>query len=177
MTKRNILLSSEINETSVKDIIEEILKINSEDDEKETNLKDFEREPIYFFINSIGGCVDDGLALVDIIKNSKTPIYTICIGRAMSMGLWVWLSGKKKLIGKNATLCFHGLSINASGKTEYLKQQTKEITRQQEMLIKEIINNSTVEEEILRDYILRKAEWYISADEAIELKLADEYYE
>ena len=39
-----------------------------------------------------------------------------------------------------------------------------------------ITNNSLVKQETLNDYITRKAEWYISAEEAINLKIAHEYY-
>lgn len=48
--------------------------------------------------------------------------------------------------------------------------------RLQEMLVSEIVGKSMIKEEILRDYISRKAEWYIPATEAITLKLADKYY-
>ena len=48
--------------------------------------------------------------------------------------------------------------------------------RIQEILINEVLDKSLVKEKQLRDYITRKAEWYISADKAIELKLAHEYY-
>lgn len=39
-----------------------------------------------------------------------------------------------------------------------------------------ITNNSLVKQETLNDYITRKAEWYIPAEEAINLKIAHEYY-
>ena len=48
--------------------------------------------------------------------------------------------------------------------------------RLQEMLIADIVDDSLVTEEMLRDYILRKAEWFISAEEAMSLKLANGYY-
>ena len=177
MLNRKLLLSDEITNTTIKDIIEKILEINNEDEENENKLKDFQRKPISLFINSGGGIVYDGLALIDIIKNSKTPVYTICIGRAMSMGLWIWISGKKKLIGKNATLLFHDVSAGISGKAEYIEQELEEILRLQQKSIKEIVENSEITEETLKDYITRKADWYIPAEEALKLHLADEYYE
>ena len=44
------------------------------------------------------------------------------------------------------------------------------------MLVAEITEKSIVKEETLRDFITRKAEWYIPASEAISLKLATGYY-
>ena len=94
----------------------------------------------------------------------------------MSMALWVWLSGAKRFVGESATLMFHDVSLFAYDKTEGIKQELNEMIRLQEMLVSEIIGKSMVMEETLRDYISRKAEWYIPATEEITLKLADKYY-
>ena len=117
-----------------------------------------------------------GLALIGVIKRSKTPVHTVCIGSCMSMALWVWLSGAKRFVGESATLMFHDVSLFAYDKTEGIKQELNEMIRLQEMLVSEIVGKSMIKEETLRDYISRKAEWYIPATEAITLKLADKYY-
>ena len=78
--KRELLLSDSISQGSVKTIIENIFEINEDDREKEEIYKNWERKPIKLFINSYGGCVYDGLALIDVIKRSKTPVHTICVG-------------------------------------------------------------------------------------------------
>ena len=105
--KRDFLLSDRISQGAVKDIIKDIFEINFDDDEKEEIYKDWERKPIQLFINSYGGSVYDGLALIDVIKRSKTPVHTVCIGSCMSMALWVWLSGAKRFVGESTTLMFH----------------------------------------------------------------------
>ena len=174
--KRTLLLSDRISQGSVKSIMDSILEINEDDSEKEEIYKDWERTPIKLFINSYGGSVYDGLALIDVIKNSKTPVHTICVGSCMSMALWIWLSGVKRLVGERATLMFHDISTFAVDKTEGIKQELNEMLRLQQMLISEIVGTSAVEEEKLQDYITRKAEWYIPAAEAISLKLANSYY-
>ena len=94
----------------------------------------------------------------------------------MSMALWVWLSGAKRFVGESSTLMFHDVSLFAYDKTEGIKQELNEMIRLQEMLVSDIADKSMVKEDILRDYISRKAEWYIPASEAITLKLADMYY-
>ena len=173
---RKILLSENITSSSVKDVIKEIMEINEDDDLKEADYKDWERKPIKLFINSFGGSVYDGLALVDIIKQSKTPVHTISIGSSMSMGFWIYLAGHKRFVGENATLMFHDISTVVWDKTEGIKQEVKEMERLQAMLSQHITSTSLVKQETLDDYITRKAEWYIPADEAIKLKLADGYY-
>jgi ATP-dependent Clp protease protease subunit len=174
--KRYLLLSDRICQNSVKNIMDDILEINEDDRRKEEIYKDWERKPIKLFINSYGGSVYDGLALIDVIKRSKTPVHTICVGSCMSMGLWIWLAGAKRLIGERSTLMFHDLAAFAIDKTEGIKQELNEMLRLQEMLIADITGSSLVKEETLRDYIMRKAEWYIPASEAISLKLASGYY-
>lgn len=173
---RKILLSENITSMSVKDIIRDIMEINNDDDIKERDYKDWDRKPIKLFINSFGGSVYDGLALVDTIKQSKTPVHTISIGSSMSMGFWIYLAGHKRLVGENATLMFHDISTVVWDKTEGIKQEVKELERLQAMLSQHITSTSLVKQETLDDYITRKAEWYIPADEAIKLKLADGYY-
>lgn len=173
---RKILLSDEIKAETVKDIITKIMEINYDDDLKEADYKDWEREPIKLFINSFGGSVYDGLALVDVIKQSKTPVHTISIGSSMSMGFWIYLAGHKRYVGENATLMFHDISTWIWDKTETIKQELNEVLRLQKIICNEITSTSLIKQETLDDYINRKAEWYIPSDEAIKLKLADNYY-
>lgn len=173
---RKLLLSEEINAASVKVIIEKILEINEDDDTKELDYRDWERKPIKLFINSFGGSVYDGLSLVDIIKQSKTPVHTISVGSSMSMGFWIYLAGHERYVGETATLMFHDISTSAWDKLEGIKQELNEATRLQKMICKEVTSTSLVKQETLDDYINRKAEWYIPAEDAIKLKLANGYY-
>ena len=174
--KRDLFLSDRISQGTVVNTIEAICAINEDDDKKAEIYKDWQRSPIRLFINSFGGGVYSGLALIDVIKMSKTPVHTICIGSCMSMALWIWLSGEKRFIGEHGTLMFHDISAFTYDSTEGIKQELEEMLRLQAMLIGEITEKSLVKEEKLRDYVTRKAEWYIPAPEALSLKLADEYY-
>lgn len=173
---RKILLSEDIASMSVRDAIKEIIEINYDDDQKEIDYRDWERKPIQLFINSFGGSVYDGLALVDIVKQSKTPVHTISIGSSMSMGFWIYLAGHKRYVGEHTTLMFHDLTGFTWDKSAAMKQELNEVLRLQKIICDEITSTSLVKQETLDDYIIRKAEWYIPADEAIKLKLADGYY-
>lgn len=173
---RKILLSGDISDATVAIVIKTIMEINKDDDEKEADYRDWERKPIQLFINSFGGSVYDGLALVDVIKQSKTPVHTISIGSSMSMGLWIYLAGHKRFIGANSTLMFHDISCGIWDKSEGIKLELEEMLRLQKMLCTEIVEGTLVTQAKLDDYITRKAEWYIPAEEAVKLKLADGYY-
>lgn len=173
---RNILISEEIDSNSVKVAINKIMDINYDDDLKEQDYKDWVREPIMLFINSNGGNAYDSFALADIIKTSKTPVYTIAIGWCMSGGLLIFMAGKKRFVGENATLMFHDVTGWVNDKTEGIKQELEESKRLSKMYCNLITYNSLVKQETLDDYIIRKAEWFIPAEEAINLKIAHEYY-
>lgn len=189
-SNRSILLNNDIDYESVEKIINDIIEINSDDDLKEDQWFEstdstilhneiiYHREPIKLYINSYGGDVYSGLALVNIIKNSKTPIYTIAIGACMSAALQIWLAGHKRFVSKNSTLLFHDISSGGcTCKTEDIRQDLKECERLREIFIGEIIEKSTkVTREMLDEVIKSRTDWYIPADEAIELGLANHYY-
>ena len=72
--KRDLLLPDDISPKSAENILKDIFEINAADDQKEETYKDRQRQPIRLFVNSYGGSVYDGLALVDVIRHSKTPV-------------------------------------------------------------------------------------------------------
>lgn len=173
---RNILLSDEIGAASIAPVITKIMDINYDDDLKEQDIRDWKREPIYLFINSNGGNAYDAFALVDVIKCSKTPVYTVALGWCMSAGFLIFLAGHKRLIGENATLMFHAVATWIEDKTAGIQQELVECQRLTDNYCNMITSVSMVKQETLDDYITRKAEWYIPASEAVRLKLAEGYY-
>ena len=173
---RKILIGEDITARAVSDTINKIFEINESDRIKEDIYKEYKTPPIELFINSVGGVIYDGLALFDVIKNSKTPVHTIAIGSTMSMGLWIFMAGKERLVGKNATLMWHDVGVFSHGKTEEVKQDLEESKRLQKKAIDAICCETLVEEDTLQDYIIRKAEWYITPKQAIELQIATGYY-
>ena len=177
--ERKLYLKELVDEKSVMPLIEAIHRINDDDAEKEKEYNGWEREPIKLYIYTYGGVCYAGFALIDAIRASKTPVHTIVLGTAMSMGIFVFNAGHKRLIGEHATLMYHDVSISTgmNGEmTEGLKIELDEALRLQKMGSDFLMEYSLVEESMLKDYINRKADWYISAEEAIRLKIADAYY-
>lgn len=173
---RKILLSEEITSSSVEKVINTIMSINYDDDQKEAEYKDWVREPIYLFINTNGGNAYDAFALGDMIITSKTPVYTVALGWCMSAGLLIYLFGDKRFVGNYATLMYHDVATWSEGKSEHIKQELEEMKRIGSIFNQLITSSSAVTNAQLNDYINRRAEWYIEPKEAISLKLADGYY-
>ena len=174
---RKLLLSDEITSSSVEKIINMIFSINYDDDQKEDEYRDWVREPIMLFINTNGGNAYDAFALGDVIRTSKTPIYTVALGWCMSAGLLIYLFGHKRFMGKYGTLMYHDIATSAFGKSEYVKQELSEMKRLATIMNRLIVDTSSIKMKMLEDYINRKAEWYIDAETALNLALCDGYYE
>lgn len=173
---RKILLSGEITDNNIKETIEKIIQINQDDEFKLREYIDWERKPIKLYINSFGGSIYDGLALIDIIKQSITPVHTIAIGSCMSTALWIYLVGKERYVGENSILMYHDISSMVYDKTQGIKQELNQTLYLQKMFNDAMTKNSLVKQDTLDDIINRKSEWYINSKEALELKLADSYY-
>jgi len=82
---RIIFLSGGIDDHLANLIIAQLLFLESEDPEKD----------IHLYVNSPGGLVTSGLAIYDTIQYLKTPVSTICVGQAASMGAVLLAAGTK----------------------------------------------------------------------------------
>lgn len=171
---RLIVLSSTINKDSSKTIIEEILRINKEDDEKDKKQKDYKRDPIELVVNSFGGSVYDGFGIVSVIENSKTPVHTYVYGYAMSMGLLIAAAGHKRFGSKMATHMYHQISTGVWDKLEGIQQELEEALRLEAIYDGSLLSKTAIRKSELDEIKKLKKEWYISADEALKLKLIDE---
>lgn len=76
LSQRKVFVEGEINAETACEFVKKIMLLNAEDSNK----------PIDVLINSLGGCINSGMLMYDVIQASKAPIRTWCIGRAYSMG-------------------------------------------------------------------------------------------
>lgn len=168
---RNIVLSSDISASSVADIIESILDINTLDDELEEDLQDYNREPIKLVVNSFGGSVYDGFALIAAIEHSRTPIHGYCYGSAMSMGFIIYISTHVRFAHKTATLMYHEISDMFWGNITNAKQNLKECDRLQKVYDDYVLSRTKLPVDKMNEYKARKEDWYMSAQEAAKYKI------
>ena len=160
-----------INGEFVNEIIQLIYDIN-EEDTKKTIL-----EPIKLIINSFGGELYSGLALVDVIDNSQTPIYTICHGSAMSMALVVFAAGHKRLASKYATFMYHEASYETDGKVLHHKQEIKEADRTDKICDEYLLSKTKFTVKQLKEVRDKRSEWYFDVKTAHKYGLVDEILE
>lgn len=106
---RIVMLKDEVCEDSINPVIAQLLFLNNEDPEK----------PIYLYIDSPGGSVMAGLALVDIMHFISAPVYTICLGTAASMGAVILSAGEKghRYALPCSSILVHPMSGGTKGRT------------------------------------------------------------
>lgn len=85
LNDRIIVLSEDVNSASASVIVAQLLYLEGQDPEKD----------IYFYINSPGGSISDGMAIHDTMNYIKCDVSTICVGMAASMGSFLLASGTK----------------------------------------------------------------------------------
>ena len=129
---------------------------------------------ISFYINSPGGVVSAGLAIYDTMQYVRSPVSTVCIGQAASMGSLLLAAGAKgkRYALPNARIMVHQPSGGAQGQASDIEIQAREILylRQRLNEIYEVHTGQTleqIEQKLDRDT-------YMSAEEALGFGLLDE---
>ena len=161
-------LTDEIGETSL-DLVQYITRWNRED--RGIPVKD--RKPIRIIIDCGGGSLSVSETLSNIIKMSKTPIYSIALGFVASGASVVHLSCHKKYALPNSVFVLHkGSCSGVSGTYDEIVSFARDYEKQIEMLMTFYIENTKYTQEEIEENI--QTDWYIRMDEAMEKGLVDE---
>ena len=131
------------------------------------------KDEIQFYINSYGGDVTSGLAIYDTIKHIKSPVRTICVGKAMSMGA-VLLSGGtkgKRCVLPNSTVMIHQALGGAKGQSSDVEIEALELKHCKDSLNKILAENcSKPYEEVVKD---TDRNFYLHGKEAVDYGIVD----
>ena len=158
-------LTGEINEENVNECVKWIVFENLDAKEKVLTL----------YVNSSGGDLYQAFALIDIMRNSKHVVRTVGIGSVMSAAFLIFASGDhgERHIAANTGIMCHQFSGGADAKFHDLKAEMKE----NEMLNKkmvDILKNATgLAPSRIKTKLLPASDVYLTAQEAIELGIAD----
>ena len=164
---RIIYLGEDVNPTTSSLIVAQMLFLESEDPDKE----------IYFYINSPGGSVTDGLAIVDTMNYIKCPVSTFCLGLAASFGAVLLANGEKgkRFAMPNAEILIHQPLIaggGISGQTTDIKIHAEQMIKTRERLTKILADRTGKPiEQVMKD---TERDNYMTAEEALEYGLIDE---
>ena len=133
LKERIVFLTGEVNDEVASLICAQLLFLEAENPDKE----------ISFYINSPGGVVTSGLAILDTMNYIKCPVSTVCMGQACSMGSLLLTCGEKgrRFALPNARVMIHQPSGGFQGQATDMEIHVKEI-----LAIKKRLNQIYVEQ-------------------------------
>lgn len=170
---RELWLTGEINDMMAEDILTEI---------REYNRKDYlnaippqKRTPIKLFIDSPGGDVVAGLSIIDVIKASETPVWTINFSKAYSMAFHVLINGDRRFAFKNSSFLLHDGSEGGFDSSSKFRDRLKFSDSLEQITRQNVIERTKITK---REYELNaRREWYMLVPEAKELGVIDDVVE
>ena len=163
LKERIIFLSGSIDDDTSNIVIAQMLFLQSEDPKKDITL----------YVNSPGGMVTAGLAIIDTMNHIKPDVSTVCVGLAASMGAHILAAGQKgkRFSLPNSEVMIHQPSGGAEGKASDIEISAREIIRLRHRLNQIFAKNTgqpltKIEKDMDRDF-------FLDADEAKKYGIID----
>ena len=167
LKERIVFLGGPIDDTVANLVIAQLLFLASEDAKKD----------ISFYINSPGGHVSAGLAIIDTMNHIQPDVSTVCVGMAASMGAVLLSAGKKgkRFALPNAEVMIHQPSGGAQGQATDIEITAKHILATRDRLNKILAKNTgqsmkKIETDVERDF-------FMSAEESQKYGIIDKVLE
>ena len=131
------------------------------------------------YINSSGGNLNDSLGLIDIMRTSQCPIRTIGIGSICSAAFMIFSSGTKgeRYIANNTSIMCHQYTDGMEGKHHDIKSRFKEVELTNTRMIEILKENTGLETRAIKSKLLCPTDVWLTAEELIELGIADNFLE
>ena len=161
--QRKIFLWGAVDDKSAKDLTSRLLYLDAIDQGKE----------ITFYINSPGGIVTSGMVVYDTMQMIKSPVATVCMGMAASMGSLLLSGGKKgkRYIFPHGEVMIHQPSGGGQGTSADLEIMAEQIHKVKEMSAKILADNCGQPiEKIMKDF---DRDHWMGAKESVEYGIVD----
>lgn len=168
LNNRRLYINYGIDETIIDTICFHIMRYNREDIGKPVN----ERVPIKLYINSNGGDVYNGWALISVITSSITPVITINQGMCASMAFLIFIAGHKRYSMENAVALMHEGYNGGYDSSSKMRDKIDFETGQLEAMTKDFVLNHTNITSKFYDEKYR-IEWYLLPNEAKKYGICD----
>ncbi len=163
LSDRKVFLWGQVDDNSAKHVIERLIYLEMTYPQKEIQL----------IINSPGGYVTSGFAIYDTMNSISSPVTTICIGIAASMGSILLSAGEKsrRFILPHARVMIHQPSGGAGGPASDIEIQMDEILKTKKLGAEILAKNCGQSvEQIIKDF---NRDYWMSADESQAYGIVD----
>lgn len=163
LTDRIIMVEGEINNEMAVSVIAQLRYLESQDKEK----------PVTMFIQSPGGDVSAGYAIIDTMNDIKCPVHTVAMGMTASMAVTIFLNGKKgeRSVYKHTELLVHQPLGGAQGQISDMERNVKHGIKLKDQLAKEYSKLTGIELKKMVEMMDRDT--ILDAQECVKLGLAD----
>lgn len=159
--QRHIFITDEITPDLADYIIKQLLTLDMMSD-----------EPIQLYVNSPGGCVSSGFAIIDVMQKLRSKIITIASGQVASMGTLIAIAGKERKCFNNTIFMLHDLFGGGSDYSQKLKDRMKFLDNYYLQLEAHIKNHTKLSQQEID--ASRIGEVWLFAKEALEKGLVDQ---
>ncbi|KAJ5054776.1 uncharacterized protein L3040_001040 [Drepanopeziza brunnea f. sp. 'multigermtubi'] len=166
LQERIVCLNGQVDEVMSAAVVAQLLYLESDAPEK----------AITIYINSPGGSVTAGLAIYDTMNYIRSPVSTVCVGQAASMGSLLLCGGEKgkRFCLPHSSIMVHQPSGGYIGQASDIAIHAQEILRVRRKL-NEIFQKHLTKEHTLDDIeLLMERDRFLSAEEALEMGIVDE---
>lgn len=163
LAERKVFLWGQVDDASARHVIDRLLYLDMTDPGKDITL----------YINSPGGYVTSGMAIYDTIKAVQSPVATVCMGLAASMGSILLSAGAKgrRMVFPHGKIMIHQPSGGAQGLSADIEIQAREIIKTKELGAKILAENcGQTFEKIMKDF---DRDYWLDAREAVEYGIVD----
>ncbi|MBP9142551.1 MAG: ATP-dependent Clp protease proteolytic subunit [Chitinophagales bacterium] len=164
LEQRKVFLWGPVTDKSAERVVNQILFLDA----------DQPGQPITFYINSPGGMVTSGLAMLDVMNLVASPVHTVCVGLAASMGAVLLSAGVKgqRACMPNARVMIHQPSLGGfRGTFADLEITAKEMQKTKDVLALILAQNCNKPlEQINKDF---NRDYWMGAQESVEYGIVD----
>lgn len=164
-------LFSDVSEEKIAELIHAMLYLN------EVNIINSKQDPIEFYLSTYGGSADDMFGMYDAMRmvRETTEIHTLGLGKVMSAGVLLLAAGTKgkRRVGKNCRVMIHSVIGGNHGPLHNLINEMEAVEQIQKMYSAALIAETNMTKKDLKNLLERKVNVYLSAEEAVELGIAD----
>ena len=165
---RNIVLTDI--DASIGDSVNSYIQFfNRIDQEKKIDVN--KRTPIKVYIDSNGGSLTACFTIIDAITMSKTPVWTINIGKAYSAGFFIFITGHKRFAYPNSSFLFHEGSTGIYQDANKFKNYADFYKQQLEQLRAITLEHTQIEPEEYDKHV--KDDWWFDVNEALKYGVTD----
>ena len=147
-------------------IVKDIININLTDIGKKRE----ERQPIIILINSNGGLLNIMNSILDTVRCSTTPVWTVNMGDALSAACLIFLSGEKRFTVKHSWTMTHPGSGGTQGNYNESVEQQKVWSEEVKNMGLYIMERTGIEEKVWKKY--KNKDWWLNAEQQIQFGFA-----